>query len=129
MPNLLNPLPVESELNLPLPSINNSLLSGNIDGSLSWTDQNTLLYNPINNVIYVTKNGNDSNTGKSLIFAKASIKSALTAATPGTTIIVASGVYTEQNPLICPPDVVVTASEPPYAAPIAEVIPAISSSA
>ena len=111
MPNLLNPLPVESELNLPLPSINNSLLSGNIDGSLSWTDQNTLLYNPINNVIYVTKNGNDSNTGKSLIFAKASIKSALTVATAGTTIIVASGVYTEQNPLICPPNVVVTAQD------------------
>jgi hypothetical protein len=57
------------------------------------------------NVIYVSKDGNDLNTGSSLENAKATIKSALTLATTGTTIKVSAGEYQENNPLIVPPQV------------------------
>lgn len=110
MPNLLRPLPVESALPIANPSINGSVLSGDIDGTLSWTDRNTLLYQPISNVIYVTKSGSDLNTGKSIAFAKASIRAALASASEGSTVIVSSGEYTEQTPLSCPAGVTVTAN-------------------
>lgn len=57
------------------------------------------------NIIYVSKDGNDANTGSSLQNAKATIKSALTLATPGTTIKVSAGVYNENNPLFVPKQV------------------------
>ena len=106
MPNLLSSLPIE--FSFPKPTIENSLLIGKLDGSLTWTSQNSLFYKPISNVIYVTKNGRDINTGKSLEYAKSSIKSALSAAKDGTTIIISSGLYKEQTPLICPPNVTIT---------------------
>ena len=109
MPNLL--IPPTIKFSLPLPTIDDSVLTGKIDGSLAWTSQNTLLYKPIDNVIYVSKNGKDTNTGKSLITAKNSIKSALSAATSGTTIIITSGVYVENTPLTCPPDVTITSQD------------------
>lgn len=109
MPNLLNPLDIK--LSLEIPTIDDSILTGKRDGSLSWISQTDLLYQPISNVIYVTKNGKDINTGKSLTFAKRTIKSALNAATNGTTIIVSSGVYKEQTPLICPPNITITAQD------------------
>ena len=109
MPNLLNPL--TTKFSLPAPSINDSVLTGKIDGTINWLDQNTLLNKPIDNVIYVTKNGKDTNNGKSLIFAKKTIKSALNAAKEGTTIIISSGYYEEYTPLICPPDVTITTQD------------------
>ena len=51
------------------------------------------------NVLYVSKSGNDSNDGKTLESAKLTIAAAAAIATPGTTIFVKAGDYTEQNPM------------------------------
>lgn len=109
MPNILNPSIIK--LSLPAPTIDNSVLVGKTDGTISWISQDNLFYKPIDNIIYVTKNGKDTNNGKSLLSAKSSIKSALNAATAGTTIIVSSGTYVEQTPLTCPPNVTITAQD------------------
>ena len=53
-------------------------------------------------VLYVSKSGNDANDGRTLASAKLTIKSALSVATPGTTVFVKSGEYIEQNPLLVP---------------------------
>jgi hypothetical protein len=53
----------------------------------------------VTNILYVTQDGNDSNTGKKLGDAKRTIGAALTAATTGTVIKVSAGSYLENNPL------------------------------
>jgi hypothetical protein len=52
----------------------------------------------VTNILYVTKDGNDNNTGKKLGDAKATIKGAVSVATTGTVIKVAAGNYIENNP-------------------------------
>jgi len=59
------------------------------------------------NVLYVSKSGNDGNNGTSLNSSKLTLRAALEIATPGTTIFVKSGDYTEINPMIVPRDVAV----------------------
>lgn len=59
----------------------------------------------VKNVLYVTKDGNDNNTGKKLGDAKATIKGAVEISEEGTVIRVASGVYEEDNPIKLPPQV------------------------
>jgi hypothetical protein len=59
----------------------------------------------VTNILYVTKDGNNNNTGKKLGDAKATIKSALELATEGTVIKVSAGSYIEDNPLILPKQV------------------------
>jgi hypothetical protein len=59
----------------------------------------------VTNILYVTQDGNDSNTGKKLGDAKRTIKSALTEATTGTVIKVSAGSYLEDNPLVIPEQV------------------------
>ena len=54
------------------------------------------------NVLYVAKNGDDSNSGKTLGQAFLTLKKALSIATPGTTIFLKSGEYIEDNPLRVP---------------------------
>lgn len=56
----------------------------------------------VTNILYVTKDGKDTNTGKKLGDAKATIKAAVAAATPGTVIKVSAGNYIEQNPIYLP---------------------------
>lgn len=56
----------------------------------------------VDNVLYVSKSGDDNNDGSSLNTSKLTIKSALLSATTGTTIFVKSGDYTENNPLTVP---------------------------
>lgn len=56
----------------------------------------------VTNILYVTKDGNDNNTGKKLGDAKATIKGAVSAATTGTVIKVAAGNYIENNPIYLP---------------------------
>lgn len=51
------------------------------------------------NTLYVSKSGNDSNSGKTLGEAKLTIKAACEIAAPGTAIIVKSGEYIEDNPV------------------------------
>jgi hypothetical protein len=59
----------------------------------------------VTNVLYVTEDGNDENTGKKLGDAKATIGAALTEATTGTVIKVSAGYYIENNPLVIPEQV------------------------
>ena len=59
----------------------------------------------VKNILYVTENGIDSNTGKKLGDAKRTIGAALTEATSGTVIKVAPGTYLENNPLSLPEQV------------------------
>jgi hypothetical protein len=61
----------------------------------------------VDNVLYVSKSGDDIDDGSSLNTSKLTIKSALEAATPGTTIFVKSGDYTENNPMTVPDNVAV----------------------
>ena len=56
----------------------------------------------VSNILYVNKNGDDSNTGLTLADAKATIKGAVGIASEGTTIKVASGTYVEDNPVKVP---------------------------
>jgi hypothetical protein len=59
----------------------------------------------VTNILYVTKDGSDTNTGRKLGDAKATIGAALTVATTGTVIRVAAGSYIENNPLVLLPQV------------------------
>lgn len=59
----------------------------------------------VTNILYVTEDGNDTNTGKKLGDAKRTIGAALTEATTGTVIKVSAGSYLENNPLIIPEQV------------------------
>jgi hypothetical protein len=59
----------------------------------------------VTNILYVTQDGTDTNSGKKLGDAKRTIGAALTAATAGTVIKVSAGSYLENNPLIIPEQV------------------------
>jgi hypothetical protein len=59
----------------------------------------------VTNILYVTKDGSDINTGKKLGDAKATIGAALTESGAGTVIKVSAGSYVENNPLIVPAQV------------------------
>lgn len=59
----------------------------------------------VTNVIYVTKDGNDTNTGKKLGDAKATIKNAVETAEEGSIIKISAGVYEENNPITIPKQV------------------------
>jgi hypothetical protein len=84
-------------------------VTGNVVASTVYTDG---LYridgtpfvpsvNGVANILYVAKNGNDSNSG-TINAPKLTIKSALTAATQGSSVFVAPGTYTENNPVTIP---------------------------
>jgi len=59
----------------------------------------------VTNVLYVTKDGSDTNTGKKLGDAKATIAGAVAIATTGTVIKVSAGTYIENNPITLPTQV------------------------
>lgn len=59
----------------------------------------------VTNILYVTSDGNDSNTGKKLGDAKATIAGAVAISTTGTIIKVSAGTYTENNPITLPQQV------------------------
>ena len=64
----------------------------------------------VKSVLYVAKNGNDTNPGTRLSEPKATIKSAVAAATTsgttaGTVIKVSAGTYLEDNPIKLPPQI------------------------
>jgi hypothetical protein len=61
----------------------------------------------VDNVLYVSKSGSDSNDGKNLGNSFLTIKAALAVATAGTTVFVKSGDYTENNPVNIPARVAV----------------------
>lgn len=127
MPNLLSgrkPVSPASKLNisrykyvsleqaqpaLGLPQNEKSVLIGNLDGTTEWIPQSDIQTDilPTENMLFVSKNGSDLFPGNSITAPKPSITSAINSATPGTTIMVFSGEYIENNPLICPPDVTI----------------------
>jgi hypothetical protein len=80
---------------------------GNVGETLFATTQGTKWQVPaaligIDNVLYVSKDGNDSNDGKSIANAFLTIKAALDVANVGTTVFVKSGNYIEDNPVTVP---------------------------
>ena len=56
----------------------------------------------VTNILYVTKDGSDTNTGRKLGDAKRTIKGAVAQSTAGTVIEVAAGSYIEDNPITLP---------------------------
>ena len=59
----------------------------------------------VTNILYVTEDGSDTNTGRKLGDAKRTIGAALTTAKTGTVIKISSGSYLEDNPLVIPEQV------------------------
>jgi len=59
----------------------------------------------VTNVIYVTRDGNDANTGLKLGDAKATIAGAVAISTAGSVIRVSAGSYVENNPIALPDQV------------------------
>lgn len=59
----------------------------------------------VTNILYVTADGNDGNTGRKLGDAKGTIAGALSSAKPGTVIKVSAGSYLENNPISLPEQV------------------------
>ena len=59
----------------------------------------------VTNILYVTKDGNDTNTGQKLGDAKATIAGAIAASSTGTVIRVSAGTYVENNPVVIPEQV------------------------
>jgi len=59
----------------------------------------------VTNILYVTKDGSDTNTGRKLGDAKATIAGAIAAAGAGTVIKISAGSYVENNPVIIPEQV------------------------
>jgi hypothetical protein len=59
----------------------------------------------VTNILYVTTDGSDNNTGKKLGDAKRTIRGAIEAATTGTVIKVSAGSYVENNPIKIPEQV------------------------
>jgi hypothetical protein len=100
-----NKVPTTSDLELGEIAINTNdgrlfLKKDNgVESIISLADQR------VNNVLYVSKSGNDSNDGKSLGSSFLTVDAALAVATSGTTIFVKSGSYTINNPLTIPANV------------------------
>jgi hypothetical protein len=76
-----------------------------VSEGIKWQIPSSLI--GVDNVLYVSKSGNDENDGKSLDKSFLTLKAALQVATPGTTIFLKSGDYTEENPLTVPPRVAI----------------------
>ena len=73
-----------------------------VQGVQGTSGNNTYVPVAISNTLYVTKSGNDSNNGQNQDTAFLTIKHAMAVATSGTAVHVASGTYTEQNPITIP---------------------------
>jgi hypothetical protein len=59
----------------------------------------------VTNILYVTSDGSNTNTGRKLGDAKATIGGAIAEATTGTVIKVSAGSYIENNPIVIPEQV------------------------
>ena len=102
------------ELNSSLIDINNSTATGKFDYRLasvgtgvSWRPSGV----ETQNTIWVTKDGNDLNTGLLEGDAKATVGGAAAVAEPGDTIVIRPGVYPENNPIGLRTDVTVTGQD------------------
>jgi hypothetical protein len=102
------------ELNSSLIDINNSTATSKFDYRLSSVGTG-VSWRPsgveTQNTIWVTKDGNDSNTGLLEGDAKATVGAAASVAQAGDTIVIRPGVYTENNPIGLRTDVTVTGQD------------------
>ena len=102
------------ELDSSLIDINGSVASGKFDYRLSSIGTGVSWRPPgvqTQNIIYVTKDGNDSNSGLLEGDAKATIGGAAAIAQEGDTIFIRSGVYFENNPIGLRTDVSVSGQD------------------
>jgi hypothetical protein len=77
----------------------NGISTALANGTLTITGQGS---SAVPHVYYVAKNGSDSNNGTTLATAWASVKHAMSVVSSGDTVLVSSGVYTENNPITIP---------------------------
>ncbi len=102
------------ELNSSLIDVNNSTATGKFDYRLSSVGTGVSWRPPgveTQNTIWVTKDGNDLNTGLLEGDAKATVGAAASVAQAGDTIVIRPGVYTENNPIGLRTDVTVTGQD------------------
>jgi len=102
------------ELNSSLIDVNNSTATGKFDYRLSSVGTGVSWRPPgvqTQNIIYVTKDGNDSNSGLLEGDAKATVGAAASIAQDGDTIYIRSGVYYENNPIGLRTDVSVSGQD------------------
>ena len=102
------------ELNSSLIDVNNSTATGKFDYRLSSVGTGVSWRPPgvqTQNIIYVTKDGNDTNSGLLEGDAKATIGAAAAVAYEGDTIYIRSGVYYENNPIGLRTDVSVSGQD------------------
>jgi hypothetical protein len=102
------------ELDSSLIDINGSTATGKVDYRLSSVGTGVSWRPPgveTQNTIWVTKDGDDSNSGLLEGDAKSSIGGAAEIAQPGDTIVVRPGVYSENNPIGLRNDVTVTGQD------------------
>jgi len=102
------------ELDSSLIDINGNTAVGKTDYRLSSVGTGVSWRPPgvqTQNIIYVTKDGNDSNTGLLEGDAKATVGGAAAVAQEGDTIIIRSGVYFENNPIGLRTDVSITGQD------------------
>lgn len=83
----------------------------NISGIVTASEFSGLSGSTVGKTIFVSTNGNDSNTGLSDGASKASIKAAAAIAVSGDTIKVFPGTYVENNPIVLPANVSVEGAE------------------
>jgi len=102
------------ELDSSLIDVNNSTATGKFDYRLSSVGTGVSWRPPgvqTQNTIWVTKDGNDSNTGFLEGDAKATVGAAALIAEPGDTIVIRPGVYLENNPIGLRTDITVTGQD------------------
>ena len=102
------------ELNSSLLDVNNSVAAGKTDYRLSSVGTGVSWRPPgveTTNILYVTKDGNDANSGLLEGDAKATIGGAAAVALDGDTIYVRPGVYFENNPVGLRTDVSVSGQD------------------
>jgi len=85
-----------------------SILAADASGELIWV-RNT--GSQVNNILYVSEEGHDTNDGLTEGAAKRTIEGATAIAVAGNVIRVSSGIYTENNPVTVPANVTIDGDE------------------
>jgi len=83
----------------------NSALHADATGNVVWSS--SVSAPPEKNVIFVCEDGDDANSGETVLAAKRTIGAACAIATTGEVIRVTTGVYTENNPVDIPKNVTI----------------------
>ena len=84
------------------PGINDYALVSKQVGGVQTVEWGYAPSAPEQNILYVSKDGNDANDGLTLGTSKLTIKNAVENAKAGTVVRVYAGVYTENNPIVMP---------------------------